>query len=136
MEEDVVNGIEFLEDRQDEVWVKLDVGDQEGFQKINGTSEKLDALLRGILGVAKKRPVVIQSLQTAINGVGPTPKEVDQLIARICELLKGGAKIASVQIYSATRPVWNTEVGHLKLNNLSAIAQAISKKTGVRAVVY
>ncbi|MDA0749824.1 MAG: radical SAM protein [Verrucomicrobia bacterium] len=136
MEEDVANGIELLEDRQDEVWVKLDVGDQERFQKINGTSEKLDALLQGILGVAKKRPVVIQSLQTAINGVGPTPKEVDQLIARICELRKEGAKIASVQIYSATRPVWNTEVGHLKLNNLSAIAQAISKKTGVRAVVY
>ena len=136
MERDVIDGIDLLEDHQDEVWVKLDVGDQNRFERINGTLEKLDDITQGILSVARKRPVIIQSLQTAINGIGPTPREVESLIGRIRHLRDEGAKISSVQIYSATRPVWNTEVGHLKLNSLSAIAHAITKKTGVRAVVY
>lgn len=136
MDDNVAKGIELLEDSQDEVWVKLDAGDQGRFEKVNGTREKLDDITQGIVCVAKKRPVVIQSLQTVINGVGPTPQEVENLIDRISRLQNDGAMIASVQIYSATRPVWNTEVGHLKLNNLSAIAQAITRKTGVRAVVY
>jgi len=136
MDDNVAKGVELLEAHQDEVWGKLDAGDQARFEKINGTSERLDDVTRGIVSVGKKRPVVIQSLQTAVNGSGPTPKEVEQLIDRICQLREAGAKIASVQIYSATRPVWNTEVGHLKLSNLSAIAHAISKRTGVRAVVY
>jgi len=43
-----------LEAHQDEVWVKLDAGDQARFEKINGTFERLDDVTRGIVSVGKK----------------------------------------------------------------------------------
>ena len=70
------------------------------------------------------------------HAAGPSEEEIDTLAERVLELKHAGAKISEIQIYSATRPVWNTEVGHLKLKALSAVAQTIQRKSGIKALAY
>jgi len=132
----VIKGIDLMEDHQDELWIKLDAGDQQRFERVNGTRLALEDVLKDIAQIGRNRPVILQSLQTAIDGEGPSPKEIQALVASIRQLQRMGARISMVQIYSATRPVWNSQVSHLKLSNLSAIAHSISKETGLRAQVY
>ena len=132
----VLQGIDLLEDSQDEVWIKLDAGTQERFEKVNGFHGRLEELLINIANLAKTRPVIIQSLQMSISGKGPSDEEIDALADMVLELKRLGAKISEIQIYSATRPVWCSEVGHLKLKNLSSIAHRISQKSGFKTLVY
>ncbi len=132
----IVQGIQLLEDSQDEVWIKFDAGTQGRMEYINGFDGPIEGIMENILTIAKSRPVVLQSLQTSINGEEPSRQEIDALASRVAGLKRSGAKISEIQIYSATRPVWCQEIGHLKLKTLSGIAQTIQRKSGVRALVY
>ena len=54
----------------------------------------------------------------------------------IKELKAAGADIPLVQIYSATRPMFHAECGHLPLKTLSHIAQTVRHVSGLRAEVF
>jgi hypothetical protein len=104
--------------------------------RVNRTDVSIERILSNILLVARRRPVVIQSLFPAINGLAPAREEIAQYAARLKELKEAGAQIPLVQIYSATRPTPNSECGHLPLKTLSQIAQAVRDVTGLRAEVF
>jgi len=122
--------------RADEIWAKLDGGTQGYLNGINRPEVRLEQILQNILAVARRRPVVIQSLFPAINGVEPPPEEIKQYVQRLNELKAAGAQIALVQIYSATRPTPSSACGHLPLRVLSSIAQAVRQGTGLKAEVF
>lgn len=122
--------------REDEVWAKLDGGTQDYLKKINGTTMPLEKILKNILLVAKQRPVIIQSLFPAIDGVAPSPTEVEEYAMRLKELKEQGADIRLVQIYSATRPMPRQGCTHLPLKTLSHIAGAVRRVSGLRAEVF
>jgi wyosine [tRNA(Phe)-imidazoG37] synthetase (radical SAM superfamily) len=123
--------------RSDEIWVKLDGGTQEYLDRICRMKDiSLDRILANILQLARQRPVVIQSMFPAINGIEPPPAEVDEFARRLNELKADGAKISLVQIYSAARPVTHAECGHLPLKTLSHIAQVVRQKTGLKTEVF
>jgi hypothetical protein len=100
-----------------------------------GYEEKLDDIAGKILIIAKSRPVVLLSLQVSIEGREPDMGEIEDLADRISELKRAEAQISEVQIYSATRPKWNNNAGHLKLKTLSQTAQMVHRKSGVKAQV-
>ena len=120
----------------DEIWAKLDGGTQAYLNGVNRPEVRLEKILENILTVAKHRPVVIQSLFPAINGVEPPPEEIDQYVQRLKELKAAGAQISLVQIYSATRPTPSSACGHLPLKSLSRIVQAVRQGTGLKAEVF
>ena len=122
--------------RQDEIWAKLDVGTQAGFERVNRGSDRLDHVLANVLLVARERPVVIQTLFANIDGVIPTPAEIAEYVERLRELQQGRAQISGVQIYSASRPTPKAGCGHLPLRTLSTIAQQVRAATGLRVTVY
>jgi len=76
--------------------------------RVNGSTIPLEKIMSNILLVARKRPVVIQSLFPAIDGAPPPEGEIMQYAQRLKELKKAGAEIPLVQIYSATRPMART----------------------------
>ena len=121
---------------RDEVWAKLDGGTQEAINRVNRPGCSLAQILRNILSLARRRPVVIQSLFPSINGVGPTPSEIDAYAQCLGELRNSKAQIPLVQIYSATRPTIHSECGHLPLRTLSHIAQRVREATGLNAEVF
>jgi wyosine [tRNA(Phe)-imidazoG37] synthetase (radical SAM superfamily) len=120
----------------DEVWAKLDAGTEEHLQRVNHTDRSLERIMESILTLARKRPVVIQSLFAAVRGVDPSASEIEAYVSRLAELKRAGAQIPLVQIYSATRPTTHPGCGHLSLRQLARIAQRVREGAGLRVEVY
>ena len=121
---------------KDEVWLKLDAGTRESFEAVNRSAVSYERILANILDLGRQRPIVIQSLFPLINGVEPSEGQIEHYIARLRELVAGGADISLVQIYSATRPTARSGCRHLPLKSLSRIAQQVRNDTGLHVEVF
>lgn len=121
---------------RDEVWAKLEAGSQEYMDRVNRPDHPLKKTLANILFLARQRPVIIQSLFPSINGEAPPATEIEAYVQRLQELKEAGAQIPLVQIYSATRPTPHSECGHLRLRELSHIAQRVREVSGLKAEVF
>lgn len=132
---DVQAGLALLSPR-DEVWAKLDAGTQAYMDAINRPEVPLDFILKNILALAKKRPVIIQSLFAEVNGAQPSDDEIEEFAKRLLWLKDSGADIPLVQIYSAHRPAINRCVVHLPLRTLSQIAKRVREVSGLRTEVF
>ena len=122
--------------RQDEVWVKLEAGSQGHYQKVNRPTVPLAKVMENILFLARRRPVVIQSLFPLLDSSEPGEEEIELFSQRLCELKSSGAMISLVQIYSATRPTAHVECSHLPLKSLFRIAKSVRKHTGLTVEVF
>ena len=103
---------------------------------MNQPNLALEKILANILSLARRRPVVIQSLFAVCNGEEPTYTEIRQYAERLKELKQRGAQISMVQIYSATRPSSRSDCSHLPLKTLSFISQTVRNVTGLKAEVF
>ncbi len=121
---------------EDEIWIKLDAGTEEYMRHVNGPEASMETTLRGILSVAQRRPVVIQSLFCTLEEEDPTEEEITAYIQRLAYLQGEGAQISMVQIYSASRPPARTGCKHLPLAQLSHIARRVREETGLSAEVF
>jgi wyosine [tRNA(Phe)-imidazoG37] synthetase (radical SAM superfamily) len=121
---------------RDEVWAKFEAGTPEYLKQVNQPDRTIEQILPAILNLARRRPVIIQSLFPAINGQGPSLCEIEAYARRLKELKDAGAQISQVQIYSATRPTPHSECGHLPLKTLSSIARRVQEVAGLKAEVF
>ena len=121
---------------RDEVWAKLDAGTQQFLEQIDRSTVPLEKILANILLTARRRPVIIQSLFTRVDGATPHESEIIEFAQRLKELKEAGANIPLVQIYSATRPVQSRHVQHLPLRTMREIAAIVRKIAGLRAEVF
>lgn len=106
----------------DELWVKLDAGEQAAFERASGTKRPLGAILEGLLRVARQRPVVLQSLFFRWRGAAPTEAEVAAWLGRLAELQSAGACLARVQVYTVARRPASDAVSPLEPEALERIA--------------
>ncbi|MGZ8940090.1 MAG: hypothetical protein ACXW32_12840 [Limisphaerales bacterium] len=120
----------------DEIWAKLDAGTQEYMNLVNRTAVPIEKILSNILLTAKKRPVMIQSLFSSIDGFAPQAAEISTYAGRLRGLKEAGAAIPLVQIYSATRPTATERVEHLPLRTMAEIASTVRSVSGLRAEVF
>ena len=121
---------------RDEIWVKLDVGREQDFQRINNPKDvSLQDILQNILDLGRQRPIVIQSLFPDVDGIKPSEAEVAAYVERLKELKMGGAQISLVQIYSVHRPPAQSACRHLALSHLAAIARRV-RDLGLCAEVF
>ncbi len=131
----VAEGIQCLTSG-DEVWAKLDGGTQEYLDRVNRANVPLAKVLENILALARKRPVVIQSLFPLLDGREPSADDIREYACRLKELKDAGASLPLVQIYSASRPAPRSQCSHLPLRSLAHIAQVVRDTTGLRAEVF
>ncbi len=122
--------------RADEIWIKLDAGTQDAMDRINRSSVPLSAILENIAGLGRLRPVVIQSMFVEVDGQLPDRVELAEYSQRLLELKAGGAQIALVQVYSATRPHHSRRCRHLSLRVLSDIAARVHQQTKLNVEVF
>ena len=123
---EVGTGLNLLTPR-DEVWAKLDAGTPDYIQRVNRPDCSMEKVLGNILRLARKRPVIIQSLFPSMKGESPPAPEIDAYVQRLRDFKEAGAQIPLVQIYSATRPTAQSECSHLPLRTLYSIASACAK---------
>jgi wyosine [tRNA(Phe)-imidazoG37] synthetase (radical SAM superfamily) len=131
----VQRGLRLLK-AEDEVWAKLDVGTQADMDKANRSQVPLAKVLSNILLLGRQRSIVVQSLFPMLGGQEPSTEAIESYAHRLQELTAGGVMIASVQVYSATRPRHNPACGHLPLKTLSRIARTVRSLTGLRVEVF
>jgi len=132
---EVIRGLGYL-NGQDEIWVKLDAGTEEHYQRVCRTAFPLDEVVRNITALAKTRPVVIQSLFCGVGGIDPSDLEITAYIERLRQLTRSGGKVGLVQIYSANRPSPQGRCSHLSLRRLAEIAGRVRQETGLKVELY
>jgi len=118
-----------------EIWAKLDAGSEEYFQRVNRPVGEitLDRIVDDITYIARRRPVVIQTLMFRIDDADPPPTEIEAYCGRLRDILDGGGKISLVQLHTIARKPAEDCAGALPDDRLEALASTIRKT--VRGVV-
>jgi wyosine [tRNA(Phe)-imidazoG37] synthetase (radical SAM superfamily) len=119
----------------DELWCKLDAGTEAYFQRVDGTRFPFRKVLDNLLGTARERPIVIQSLFLTWEGAGPGEAEIEAYAERLREIAMGGGRIDLVQVYTVARRPADPRVGALTDARLEEIATRV-RALGLRAEVY
>ena len=119
----------------DELWCKLDAGTEAYFHVVDGTRLPFRRILDNLLLVARERPIVIQSLFLALDGVGPDDAEITAWVERLREIVAQGGRIDHVQVYTVARAPSDRRCGPLDTERLEAIA-ARARDAGLVAAVY
>ncbi|MEL6348276.1 MAG: radical SAM protein [Myxococcota bacterium] len=122
-------GLKRLDDLGGEIWAKLDAGTDAYFQQVDGTRLPLQRILDNLLFAAKRRPIVLQCMFMTLDGQGPSDEEIDAWAGRIAHLLRDGAMIRMIQVYSVARAPADVRVDALDVERLEHIA------TAARAVI-
>ena len=120
----------------DEIWIKLDAGTNGYMRMINGTDVALNTVLKNIVAVGRRRPVVIQSLFCMTDDEPPGEAEVAAYVQRLADLAAAGTQISLVQIYSISRAPARPGCRHLPLARLSQIARRVRAATSLNAEVF
>ena len=94
------------------------------------------SISRPVRLIARRRPVIIQSLFSLVDGEMPPESEILEFARRLKELKESGAQIPLVQVYSATRPVQSRRVEHLPLRTMRQIAATVRGVAGLRVEVF
>jgi len=119
----------------DELWCKLDAGTESYFHRVDGTRLPFRKILDNLLGVARERPIVIQSMFPTLEGAGPQEAEIEAYAGRLREILDRGGRIDLVQVYTVARRPADARVGALTAERLERIAERV-RAEGLRAEVY
>jgi wyosine [tRNA(Phe)-imidazoG37] synthetase (radical SAM superfamily) len=116
-----------LDANNGEIWAKLDAGSELYFSQINRPTMGLTLarIVEGITGVARGRPIVIQSLFARLGGQEPSVEEITAYVKRLKDIISGGGKIKRIQVYTIARRPAEPDVSALTDDQLRAIAQMI-----------
>jgi wyosine [tRNA(Phe)-imidazoG37] synthetase (radical SAM superfamily) len=127
----VREGLTFI----DEPWCKLDAGTAAWFARVDGTAFPFARILANIVGLAREREIVVQSLFCAIDGVGPDDDEVAAWVGRLTDVVAAGGRLAGVQVYGVARKPASPTVTALPAERLAAIATR-ARAAGLPATVW
>lgn len=132
----VKRGLALMDANEGEVWAKLDAGTESYYQTVNRTSVRLDRILRNLLLTARARPIIIQSLFLKLHGQPMPPEELAAYCDRLALLVRDGARIREVHLYTIARPTPEPFCGKLTKAELEAMAATVRAKTGLKVVTF
>ena len=132
----VKRGLELMDANQGEIWAKLDAGTEAYYHTVNRTSVRLDRILNNLLLTARTRPIIIQSLFLRLHGEPMPPAELAAYCDRLSTLVRDGAQIREVHLYTIARPTPEPFCGKLTKAELEAMAQTVWEKTGLKVVTF
>jgi wyosine [tRNA(Phe)-imidazoG37] synthetase (radical SAM superfamily) len=93
-----------------EVWFKVDAGSAEGMERINGTQQKPEAVLRRLVACAGLCETWVQSCFFALDGEAPGEREVAEYLDLIGA---ASATVKGVHLYGLARPSCQEEAPRL-----------------------
>ena len=86
------------------VWLKLDAGTPQWYQKINRTKIPFEQLIAKIKEFAACAPVTIQAMICAVDGESPPLEEARAWETLVIELAAAATGIRKIQMYGKARP--------------------------------
>jgi wyosine [tRNA(Phe)-imidazoG37] synthetase (radical SAM superfamily) len=124
-----------LDENNGEIWAKLDAGTEEYFRIVNRTHVPLALILENILGAARIRPLVIQTLWSRINGVAPPDEQIEAYCGRLNDLIAAGGQIKRIQIYTVAREPVEAFVSPLSNAELDRIASIVTSRIPASEII-
>jgi wyosine [tRNA(Phe)-imidazoG37] synthetase (radical SAM superfamily) len=121
----IAETLALLDHNSGEIWAKLDAGTEAYFRTVNRCRFSLDHITSNILGAARARPIVIQSLFMRLHGEPPPSDEIDGYVERLRGILEHGGRIGRIQVYTIARRPAESFVTPLTPPELQRIAKAI-----------
>jgi hypothetical protein len=97
---------------------------------------RFDRILGNLLESARARPIVIQSLFLKTHGEPMSPLEMDAYCRQLNRIRDGGGAIREVHAYTLARPTPEAWATRLTAEELSAIADTIRARTGLRVEAF
>ena len=93
-------------------------------------------VLENITAVARRWPVVIQSLFMRVEGEAPPESEIEAFCDRLCEITASGGQLQLVQVYTVARPPAESFVTALDDRELQEIASRVQARCGLATAVF
>ena len=122
----VAETLEFLDGHNGQLWVKLDAGTEEYYRRLNRPSHPLQHVLDNILAVARKRPIVVQSLFPRVDDQPPPAEEIAAYLGRLRWIVQEGGHISLVQLYTVARRPAEANISALSSEELAHIADGVA----------
>ena len=132
----VVKGVNSLLKQSGNIWVKLDAGSEEYYQKVNISRISHKQIVDNIEKISSRHPITIQTLFFKLNGAGPSKVEIEKYTGILSRLVDGGAHIDEVQLHSISRKPAQDACQPLEKEELVTIATSISDLCDVTVNVY
>jgi wyosine [tRNA(Phe)-imidazoG37] synthetase (radical SAM superfamily) len=132
----VREGLAILDDNNGEIWAKLDAGTEEYYRLINRPNVPLRKILDNILGAARIRPIVIQSLWMKVHGRPPPETEVEAFAGRLRDILADGGRLRLIQVYTIARRTAEPWVAPLTEDDLTRVADRVRAAVNVPVAVF
>jgi wyosine [tRNA(Phe)-imidazoG37] synthetase (radical SAM superfamily) len=133
---DVQAGLKLLDEDGGEVWAKLDAGTEPYYKQVNRTAIRFSRILKNLALVARKRPIIIQSLFMRLHGDAPPAAEIEAYCDRLDDILQAGGKIKLVQVYTVVRRPHEPWVAPLSDGDLAYIAHRVRQRTGLAVETF
>jgi histidinol dehydrogenase len=135
-----------------EVWAKLDAGTEGLFQIMaglkggeravagslrgDGAALSLERVAQGLLGYARRAPVVVQTMLCEVDGSGPSDGEIEAYAALVSRLSREGARISELHLYTYARPSPTGRCAALSDQKLASRASFVASATGLRVRAF
>jgi wyosine [tRNA(Phe)-imidazoG37] synthetase (radical SAM superfamily) len=132
----VREALRIFDQNNGEIWAKLDAGTEEYFRLVDRPNVSLQQGLDNILDVARRRPVVIQSLWLRVRGEPPPRGEIDAYCDNLNDLLAAGGRLKALQLYTIARRPAEPYAAPLSDAELDAIAEVVRTSVPVPVEVY
>jgi histidinol dehydrogenase len=87
-----------------DIWLKLDAGTPEWYEKINRSELPFEEIIEKIKEFTLNAPLTIQTMICAVDNEGPPPGEAEAWEKLLVELAVSAKKLNKVQIYGKARP--------------------------------
>jgi wyosine [tRNA(Phe)-imidazoG37] synthetase (radical SAM superfamily) len=114
-----------MDDNNGEIWAKLDAGTEEYFRLVDRPNVPFQTVLDNILDAARARPLAIQSLFLRVRGQPPPAAEIEAYCERLNALLRDGARLKTIQIYTIARKPSEPYTAPLSDAELNALAESV-----------
>ena len=123
----VQRALPYLDEFHGEIWVKLDAGTEDAFQRINRPAADitLARIVDDATAIARERPIVIQSLFFRTDGGRPPDDQIRAYCDRVREILDGGGQVKLIQAHTIARPPAESSASPLSDAELDAITTVI-----------
>lgn len=125
-----------MDENNGEIWAKLDAGTEDYFQLVDRPNVPLQIVLDNILDAARVRAVVIQSLFLRVRGEPPLPAEIEAYCKHLNNLLRAGALLKALQIYTIVRDPTESYAEALSDSELDALAGCVRALVPVPVETY
>lgn len=113
-----------------EVWAKLDAGTEEYYKLVDRGNAPLERQFTNIIQLGAVHPLVIQSMFLRVHGVAAPDAEMNAYIERLRAIVRSGARIVRIDIYTIARPTTESYATALEDAELDAIAARVRAEMG------